>query len=95
MNFFLHGPRGIVHIGKEYNDDRAVIGGNTTFTKNDIPEIWYEIFQKPGRNNSICMKFNTGVETSKYINARNPVNDSVGTAVQSYQFWLPGNSVSI
>jgi len=67
MNLFLYGPWGIVHIGKEYNDDRAVIGRNMTFTKNDKPEIWYEIFQKPGGNDSICMKFDTGIETSKYI----------------------------
>ena len=48
---------------KEYNDNRAVIGGNMTFTKMDVPKFYYQIFQKQGRDNRICMKFNTGIET--------------------------------
>jgi len=72
MNFFLYDPWGITHRGKEFNDDRAVIGGNMTFTKNDIPEFWYENVQKQGRNTFTCMKFNTVIETPYYSkNAKN------------------------
>jgi len=54
-------PWGIRQCRYEYNDNRAVIGGNMMFTKMNVPKKCYQIFQKQGRNNRICIEFNPGI----------------------------------
>jgi len=63
MKFFLCDPWSITHPGKEFSEDITVIGGNMMFTRKDILEFQYKILQKQGRNDWICMKFDTGIET--------------------------------